>query len=183
MGECTQCGKSDHLTRKCNHCGVEYCTEHTLPEKHDCPGLDRIGEDTKHLQTDISAKLSANQRKEKTVLSRVKDTVIPDSNSDTAQKTEQEVQTEEFSGDSSPDVASDGSLVYKDNELDEELDRIRRETAQSQNQRLRNGALSAKIWGKRIKGLFFDLRFWFVVVLLVATSGQLGYIDLSVFPI
>lgn len=40
--DCDQCGRSHHLNRKCKGCGGVYCSNHTLPESHDCVGLVEI---------------------------------------------------------------------------------------------------------------------------------------------
>ena len=40
MATCDACGKSENMPYHCRHCGGTYCSEHRLPESHDCPGLD-----------------------------------------------------------------------------------------------------------------------------------------------
>lgn len=39
---CSICGKKEMLPYKCKFCGFMYCSEHRLPERHDCPGLDKL---------------------------------------------------------------------------------------------------------------------------------------------
>ncbi|PSP80105.1 rhomboid family intramembrane serine protease [Halobacteriales archaeon QS_1_68_20] len=39
MATCDQCGAEENLPYQCRHCGGTYCSEHRLPENHDCPGL------------------------------------------------------------------------------------------------------------------------------------------------
>lgn len=39
---CSICGKSEILPYKCKFCGWTYCSEHRLPERHSCPGLDKL---------------------------------------------------------------------------------------------------------------------------------------------
>lgn len=39
MGKCDYCGKEVALPYKCPYCGGHFCSEHHLPENHDCPGL------------------------------------------------------------------------------------------------------------------------------------------------
>ncbi|MEM0058235.1 MAG: AN1-type zinc finger domain-containing protein [Candidatus Bathyarchaeia archaeon] len=39
--ECQKCGKETFLPFKCPYCGGYFCTEHRLPENHECPGLER----------------------------------------------------------------------------------------------------------------------------------------------
>ncbi|MDG5777009.1 rhomboid family intramembrane serine protease [Haloarculaceae archaeon H-GB1-1] len=40
MSKCDACGKPDNMPYQCRHCGGTYCSEHRLPENHDCPGLE-----------------------------------------------------------------------------------------------------------------------------------------------
>lgn len=40
MGECYVCGERS-LSFTCNHCGGSFCSNHRLPEKHQCSGLQR----------------------------------------------------------------------------------------------------------------------------------------------
>lgn len=40
--ECRYCGsvlRDEFLSYRCNYCNETVCTDHRLPEKHDCPGL------------------------------------------------------------------------------------------------------------------------------------------------
>ena len=39
MSECDACGKQENMPYQCGHCGGTFCSEHRLPENHDCPGL------------------------------------------------------------------------------------------------------------------------------------------------
>ena len=39
MGECSKCGKQA-MTFTCRYCNEKFCSEHRLPEKHDCEGLE-----------------------------------------------------------------------------------------------------------------------------------------------
>lgn len=41
MAECAICGEADSLSFTCGYCGDEFCVEHQLPEKHDCPALQK----------------------------------------------------------------------------------------------------------------------------------------------
>ncbi len=38
-GRCNQCGMSALLGFTCSYCGGYFCTDHRLPEKHNCEGL------------------------------------------------------------------------------------------------------------------------------------------------
>lgn len=36
---CMVCGRRELLPFRCSYCDGVFCSEHRLPEKHDCPGL------------------------------------------------------------------------------------------------------------------------------------------------
>lgn len=38
MGECSECGEKS-MSFTCRYCGKSFCSEHRLPENHDCEGL------------------------------------------------------------------------------------------------------------------------------------------------
>ncbi|MUV86602.1 rhomboid family intramembrane serine protease [Natronomonas sp. CBA1123] len=40
MANCDVCGKHVNMPYNCRHCGGTYCSEHRLPENHNCPGLE-----------------------------------------------------------------------------------------------------------------------------------------------
>lgn len=39
MAVCTHCGKKELMPFKCKFCGELYCSNHRLPENHECLGL------------------------------------------------------------------------------------------------------------------------------------------------
>ena len=39
MTECYICGQEDTIGRRCNECNLPVCTDHRLPENHNCPAL------------------------------------------------------------------------------------------------------------------------------------------------
>lgn len=39
MAECSECGKKT-MSFTCHYCGEKFCSEHRLPENHDCDGLE-----------------------------------------------------------------------------------------------------------------------------------------------
>ena len=39
MATCDECGEYENLPYQCKRCGKTFCSEHRLPENHDCPGL------------------------------------------------------------------------------------------------------------------------------------------------
>ncbi len=41
MATCDACGRDENMPYNCRHCGGTYCSEHRLPENHDCPGLEQ----------------------------------------------------------------------------------------------------------------------------------------------
>ena len=38
MVKCDVCGKDEYMPFRCKYCGGYFCSEHRLPEMHDCPG-------------------------------------------------------------------------------------------------------------------------------------------------
>jgi Zn-dependent protease len=38
--KCRKCGKETFLPFRCPYCGDQFCTEHRLPENHNCPRMD-----------------------------------------------------------------------------------------------------------------------------------------------
>ncbi|MFT4868223.1 MAG: membrane associated rhomboid family serine protease [Candidatus Nanohaloarchaea archaeon] len=46
MAECSECGKQS-MSFTCKYCGEKFCSEHRLPEKHECPKLDEKIEEEK----------------------------------------------------------------------------------------------------------------------------------------
>lgn len=40
MVRCAECGKDEYMPYKCKFCGMPFCSEHRLPEKHSCQGLE-----------------------------------------------------------------------------------------------------------------------------------------------
>lgn len=45
MAKCNECDDDVSMPYECNLCGEKFCSKHRLPEKHDCPMLDRGGTD------------------------------------------------------------------------------------------------------------------------------------------
>ncbi|MFT4893198.1 MAG: membrane associated rhomboid family serine protease [Candidatus Nanohaloarchaea archaeon] len=46
MAECSECGR-ESMSFKCKYCGEKFCSEHRLPEKHNCPKMDEKIEEEK----------------------------------------------------------------------------------------------------------------------------------------
>ncbi|MFC5970500.1 rhomboid family intramembrane serine protease [Halomarina salina] len=44
MALCDECGRQENMPYNCRHCGNTFCSEHRLPEAHDCPGLQNWGD-------------------------------------------------------------------------------------------------------------------------------------------
>ncbi|WP_232687450.1 rhomboid family intramembrane serine protease [Halobacterium zhouii] len=40
MATCDRCGEQEPMPYRCRLCGGTYCSDHRLPENHNCPGLD-----------------------------------------------------------------------------------------------------------------------------------------------
>ncbi len=61
MGECSECGKKS-MSFTCRYCGEKYCSEHRLPENHDCEGLE--GEKPEEHEEWFEEKFSEKKEKE-----------------------------------------------------------------------------------------------------------------------
>ena len=61
MGECSECGEKS-MSFTCRYCGEKYCSEHRLPENHDCEGLE--GEKPEEHEEWFEEKFSEKKEKE-----------------------------------------------------------------------------------------------------------------------
>lgn len=68
MGECSKCGKKA-MTFTCRYCGDKFCSEHRLPENHDCEGLDeKVEEEKEEAEKQwFQEKESKDEQEERTV--------------------------------------------------------------------------------------------------------------------
>lgn len=62
---CSICGKKEMLPYKCKFCGWTYCSEHRLPENHDCIGLEKFKEQSKESGKIVYQPVSETVRKRK----------------------------------------------------------------------------------------------------------------------
>ena len=63
MGECSECGEKS-MSFSCRYCGEKFCSEHRLPENHDCEGLE--GETPEEHEEWFEEKFSDKKDKENT---------------------------------------------------------------------------------------------------------------------
>ncbi|GGM53227.1 CAP domain-containing protein [Haloarcula argentinensis] len=94
MADCEYCGETDELVHTCNHCKQKYCPEHTLPENHHCPALRTNAVGTGEPDTQNNEQNAETSKPEPDQSQR-------DANDSPNFK-------------SSPDVAVDGTAVYKE---------------------------------------------------------------------
>lgn len=52
MGKCNECGESVSMPFTCKFCGEQFCSDHRLPENHDCGDLEAYKAD-KQLEDDV----------------------------------------------------------------------------------------------------------------------------------
>jgi membrane associated rhomboid family serine protease len=62
---CSICGKKEMLPYKCKFCGWTYCSEHRLPENHDCIGLEKFKEHSRESGKIVYQPVSETVRKRK----------------------------------------------------------------------------------------------------------------------
>lgn len=61
MSECSECGKQT-MSFTCHYCGGKFCSEHRLPENHDCEGLES-GKKEEYMVSKSKDKDSKEKRK------------------------------------------------------------------------------------------------------------------------
>ncbi|MDY6777380.1 MAG: rhomboid family intramembrane serine protease [Candidatus Nanohaloarchaea archaeon] len=54
MGECSECGDSVSMPFTCKFCGESFCSQHRLPENHNCGGLEEYRADKKRTSDEIT---------------------------------------------------------------------------------------------------------------------------------
>lgn len=167
MGRCSVCGESDDLTRTCNYCGKEVCSSHTLPEKHDCP--------------EVRAANSTGKRFESAFDNSVADSSADSSSPEPIDNgkirtygTEEAVENL----DSSPPVRTES-----DEDVDDKLDEIREKQQKSILDHIINAVVYPFAIGVVLFRWFFSLRAFLILVLGVATVGQLGVVGVPGFPV
>lgn len=47
MPECDYCGKEITMPYTCGYCGDSFCSNHRLPENHECGGLEKVSEESR----------------------------------------------------------------------------------------------------------------------------------------
>lgn len=84
MAECSECGKQE-MTFTCRYCEKNFCSEHRLPENHDCEGLEeaktKSGEKDKWFaekDTSTSSKTSKRHRnpRKSSLIADIKETLF-----------------------------------------------------------------------------------------------------------
>ncbi|NHN59807.1 MULTISPECIES: CAP domain-containing protein [Halorussus] len=196
MGECSHCGTTDALTRNCNHCGKEVCSNCTLPEKHNCAAVDFFGKNSKHLQNDLDARRDPDNESSDSDTFECSDcgesyeyfadaqhccqeSPEPVDNPRTHGGSGRDREKADFS--SSPDVNPDGSI--NDEDLNAELDRIRESATTEQglfdgfSQKLGRLWLKIKLGTPRLRTLVL------VLAIGMLTAGQLGFAPVPGFPV
>ncbi|HMB51618.1 MAG TPA: AN1-type zinc finger protein [Natronoarchaeum rubrum] len=111
----------DELAFKCNYCDRVFCTEHRLPERHDCKALDNPQLFKKNSRSDQDDDDNTSTTVAEVDLESDRHYSEIDVEPMTVSR-EQTVGSTSKSpiSDSSPDVAPDGSLVYSDDDTNEE---------------------------------------------------------------
>ncbi|WP_373222090.1 AN1-type zinc finger domain-containing protein [Halorientalis marina] len=106
---CTVCGESDQLLRDCKYCTGVYCSEHTLPKNHDCPGLQEIDNEDGWFRDEgagVPTKRGKNVRPRPEPLNSDEVTTYGSTETDF---------------ESSPDVNADGSIAGRGGGSDEQM--------------------------------------------------------------
>ncbi|WP_128478600.1 CAP domain-containing protein [Halorussus pelagicus] len=189
MAGCAICGETDDLTRRCNYCGTEVCSSHTLPEKHNCPSTRAANDAGKHFESAFDATLgdssdSASESPKAMDKSKIR-----------TYGTEEAVEDL----DSSPPVQTKSN---DDKNIDKELNKIKRRqrwnaivgTVTDPLNRARrwtasklpgrgNSTRSTGRGSSSVLSSLLSARFLLVVLISVATVGQLGVVGIPGFPV
>ncbi len=125
MGECdvTGCSGDSSIANSCSYCGDSYCSEHRLPEKHDCLALatsNTLGPDFRgelDLSESTPDKQSSSETVERTECDHCSNYTTSDHNLCLeCRRKEQTISSR------SPDMGSDGSLESDEEDKEEDRD-------------------------------------------------------------
>jgi uncharacterized protein YkwD len=166
MAGCAICGETDSLTRKCNYCGKEVCSSHTLPEKHNCPSVQAANDAGKHFESAFEGTVggSANDSPESMDKGKIR-----------TYGTEEAVENL----DSSPPVETKSGDDHGE------------ETVEAQNRSQVRSIVGSIFWapivviwtlGSALSSVL-SVRVLFVCLVGIATVGQLGFVGIPGFPI
>lgn len=109
MTDCGACGTEDVLTKPCNYCGGTYCTDHLLPERHNCPAIganETLGPNL--YESDSEESVTLGDDESDTAHSTDADNAVR-SPHDTSQRDTDPIY------ESSPDISTDGSIGDSEN--------------------------------------------------------------------
>ncbi len=56
MKQCDCCNKNVSMPYECRRCGKKFCSEHRLPENHNCNGLQRGGKNSEQIVAELNSK-------------------------------------------------------------------------------------------------------------------------------
>ena len=56
---CTHCGESTEIPYRCSYCNSIYCTDHRLPEGHDCDSAKEILPPDKSLEDEVDVDIES----------------------------------------------------------------------------------------------------------------------------
>jgi len=122
--DCPDCDEPDGFTYSCSYCGEQFCPQHRLPEKHDCLAV-RAQQVDKRFESggsDSTAPMREERVREKETstfdrkVSDREDSVSSDDSNDASVQSANPVPPSYTHGDSSPDVAPDGSIAGQETE-------------------------------------------------------------------
>lgn len=120
MAECIICGKADAMGRKCNECNLPVCTEHRLPEKHNCPALLESDDDDGQWFDDKFENVDEEKLSSGDSVSTDYDTVDPDTTYRRRDiEPEYEHESPGLNPDGSLDRGDDQTMTDDDNEPEE----------------------------------------------------------------
>lgn len=169
MGHCSICGEFDDLAYSCNYCGREHCSKHRLPENHNCPEVRVFNSTGKRFESAFDDSVADSSP----------DSSSPEPMDEGKIRTYGTEKTVE-NLDSSPPVQTKSA---SNEDLDDELDEIRERQENSIFDHIINVVIFPIAIGMSLARWFFSLRALLILVLGVATIGQLGLVGVPGFPV
>lgn len=64
MARCHFCGRAESLPFTCKFCGEKFCSDHRLPENHQCPGLEEFKKNITKVDEWIYEPFRADRKRE-----------------------------------------------------------------------------------------------------------------------
>lgn len=118
-GECAVCDRQQRMPYTCKYCNLHFCTNHRLPERHNCTGLAKTG-NQKWFEAEKSSARARTEVVKSGGMKTTRPKSVDSSTIPAVGKTESSTswKREARERSSGPDTAPDGALIYGEEEID-----------------------------------------------------------------